>query len=110
MAGIDSRTVLWWPVHDYATQLAATLGVDLADRLPFPGTLPWLALPDNHPVRHAAMLQAASQFVLRIETAQEARAEASKAIAASTDWRQVAREIRQRRTCQARIERKADVA
>ncbi len=91
----ESSSVAWWPVHVYATRLAGKLGVDLSDRLPFPGTLSWLNLADDDPVRKAAMLQVASQRVLHIENRQECLADASKAIATAADWPAVAREVRQ---------------
>ncbi|HPY26428.1 MAG TPA: DUF2742 domain-containing protein [Mycobacterium sp.] len=95
MSATESRTVVWVPVHDYATRLATQLGVDLGDRLPYPGTLSWLALPDDSRAKKAAMLLAASQRVLHIEIEQECLADASKAIATSADWPAVAREVRQ---------------
>ncbi len=96
MSATESRTVVWVPVHDYATRLATQLGVDLGDRLPYPGTLSWLALPDDSRAKKAAMLLAASQRVLHIEIEQECQAEASRAVAASADWPSIAREAQQR--------------
>jgi hypothetical protein len=106
---VGSRTVSWQAVHAYAVTLATGLGVDLSECLPFPGALSWLALPDDSPVKKASMLLAASQRVLHVEIDQEARAEASKAIADAADWPQVAREIQQldaARRSGARIERR----
>lgn len=108
MTALESRTLVWLPVHEYATGLARLLGVDLADRLPYPGTLGWLALPDDSPVKKAALLMAASQRVLHLESEQEARAAASKSVAGACDWPQVAREIRglaEARRSGVRIER-----
>ncbi len=110
MNALDSRSLAWLPVHDYATRLAAQLGVDLTDRLPYPGTLSWLALDDGSPIKKAALLLAASQRVLHLEVGQEARAEASKAVAAAADWPAIAGEIRRladARRSGARIERRA---
>lgn len=110
MSAIASRTLCWESVHDYVEKLAAQLGVDLRDRLPFPGTLSWLALPDASPVKKAALLLAASQRVLHLEVEQENRADASKAVAAAADWPAIAGEIRRladARRSGARIERRA---
>ncbi len=110
MSATESRTVVWVPVQDYATRLADQLGVDLSVRLPFPGTLSWLALPDDSPIKRAALLLAASQRVLHLEIEQENLAEASKDVADAADWPAVAGEVRRRadaRKSGARIERRA---
>ena len=110
MSAAESRTVNWPLVHAYVDRLARQLGVDLVDRLPYPGTLAWLALPDSSPVKKAALLLAASERVLHLEIDQESRAEASKAVAAAVDWPAIANEIRRladARRSGARIERRA---
>lgn len=112
MSTIESRTVTWLPVHEYATALAAQLGVDLGAQLPYPGTIGWLNLADDSPAKKAAMLLAASHRVMHLEIAQEAHAQAAKDVAASTDWPAVAREVRQlhdARRSGARVERSAHV-
>ncbi len=96
MNAIESRTICWPPVHDYVARLAAQFGVDLGDRLPYPGTLAWLALPDDSPAKKVALLRCASERVLHLEIYQESRAEASKAVAAAVDWPAISREIHQR--------------
>lgn len=107
--GVDSRAVSWWPVHEF---LAAVLAqADTAP--PLAGTPAWLALADHDPAKLLALAVAGEHHVLRMEIAQESRAEASKAIASSADWSKVSREIRTRadaRRSGTRIERKADVA
>jgi len=60
-----------------------------------------------------ALAVAGEHHVLRMEIAQEARAEASKDVAASTDWTKVAREVQQRHAARrsgALIERRNVVA
>jgi hypothetical protein len=108
MAGIDSRTVSWWPVHEF---LAAVLAQ--ADTTPpAAGTPAWCALADGDPAKLLALAVAGEHHVLRIEIGQEARAEAAKAIAAAADWPKVAREIQQRHAARrsgARIERRSHV-
>lgn len=55
------------------------------------GTPAWCELADGDRRKWAALLDFARHFALRVETAQEAAAEASKAVAASADWSQVGR-------------------
>ncbi len=100
-----AHSVAWWPVHEYVEQLLAQ-----ADSgWPVAGTPAWCALPDGDPRKVFALIAASEHHVLRMEAAQEARAEASKAISAAADWPAVAREIRHRdeaRRRGARIERR----
>jgi len=88
---ISSRTADWWAVHSFVAPW-----LDAADDYPMAGTLAWQELSSNDPQKWAALLDAASHHILRVETAQAQRAEAAKAVAGATDWPQVAREIRQR--------------
>ena len=95
-----SRTVDWWSVHQYAEPTLTEVG-----SWPIVGTLAWQLLPTDDPANLAAALDAARHWALRVDTAQELHAEASKAVADSTDWPKVAREIHQRRQCRAYIPR-----
>jgi hypothetical protein len=109
VSALDSRTVAWWPVHEFIAAAVAQ-----ADNLPAAGTPAWCALADDDHRKLLAVAVAGEHHVLRIEIAQEARAEASKAVAAATDWAQVAREVQQLHDARrngARIERevRADV-
>ena len=83
---MESRTVVWWPVHQYVEPLLLEVG-----SWPLVGSLPWLRLADDDPVKVAAIFDAASHWALRLENNQTALAEASKAIAASEDWSKVGR-------------------
>ena len=83
-----SRTVSWWSVHEYVTEFIGTL-----TDWPMAGTPEWCDLDDYDPRKLAAVLNAGSHHSLRIETAQESQAEASKAVAAAVDWRQIAEQI-----------------
>lgn len=91
-----SRSVAWWPV---LTFVADRLGVEttavpeISKRLPLLGTPAWCALPDDDPAKLAAVLDGGCRWALRLELNQEALAEASKAIAASEDWRGIAQEL-----------------
>jgi hypothetical protein len=101
-----SRMVAWWPVHEFIAQALAQANAVP----PVAGTPAWQALADTDPLKLLAVAVAGEHHVLRVETAQDQQAEASKAIAESADWPAVAREINQlsnaRRTG-IRIERRA---
>lgn len=90
MSAIDSRTVAWWPVHEFVAALIAQAGTP-----PTAGTPAWLALGDGDPAKLLALAVAGEHHVLRMEIAQEHLTEASKAVAASADWPAMAREVRQ---------------
>lgn len=92
MPGVESRRVSWWPVHEF---LAAALG-QMEAAPPLAGTPAWLALADGDPAKLLAVAMAGEHHILRMEIGQDQQAEASKAVAASTDWPQVAREISSR--------------
>ena len=89
---VSSRAVSWYPVHEYVQPVLNRIGPH-----PMVGTPEWCALPDDSPAKIAAVFDAAQHWALRIETCQEARAEASKAIAVAEDWPAIADEIRGRR-------------
>jgi hypothetical protein len=83
MTPVDSRQISWWPVHEFIAKLVAEHGRDL----PVVGTPAWCALPDHDQAKLLALAAAGEHHVLRVETAQAAMAEASKAVAAGTEWR-----------------------
>ena len=85
---ISSRQVSWWDVHEYVQP-----SLDSAGPWPTAGTPAWCALDDDDPAKLAALLDAAQHHVLRVETAQAALAEASRAVAAGADWPALAAEI-----------------
>lgn len=106
--GTESRSVAWWPVHEFMAALLAR-----ANDLPLAGTPEWCALGDGDPRKLLALAAAGEHHVLRVEIAQEAQAEASKNIAASADWHALARAVRQNdlaRRSGAYVERETDVA
>lgn len=85
---VDSRQISWWPVYEL---VAGHLG----DRpAVLPGTPAWQQLPDDHPDKWRAVLWAAIFWTLDQDTQQEHRAAASRAVASSTDWTTVAKQIR----------------
>lgn len=78
-----SQQVSWWDTHLFITAL-----VDQFNNasIPIAGTPDWCALSDTDPAKLMALAVAGEHHVLRVETAQEALAEASRAVAASTNW------------------------
>ena len=83
----------WWSVHQFLEALRAQANYS---EIPAAGTPAWCLLADSDPRKLLALAQAGEHHVLRVEVDQAAAADASKAIAAATDWGQVAREIQQR--------------
>lgn len=88
-----SQQRAWWPVHQFVEALVAQTNYGL---IPAAGTPLWCALADADPRKLIAVAMDGEHHVLRVETAQEQRAEASKAIAAAVDWPQISRDIRRR--------------
>jgi hypothetical protein len=87
-----SAAVSWWSVNEHVAPFLETAG-----SWPMAGTPAWCDLSDDDPAKVAALLDAARHWVLRVETGQEAMAEASQAISAAVDWAAVARRVCQRR-------------
>ena len=81
-----SSQVSWWDVHLYVQQHLAVVG-----HYPMAGTPAWCDLPDDDPRKLAAVLDAGQHHALRVETAQQALAQASRAVAASQRWSAVRR-------------------
>jgi hypothetical protein len=88
---ISSRQVSWWWVHEYVAATLVTVGT-----WPMVGTPAWCALDDHDPVKIAALFDAAQHHALRVETAQQARCDASRDIADAEDWSAISNEIRVR--------------
>lgn len=91
---IASRQVAWWPTHEF---LEAVLAQANYSELPTAGTPSWSLLADSDPRKLLALAQAGEHWVLRVEVAQAAAADASRTIAAAADWGQLGRDILQRR-------------
>lgn len=89
---LHSRSVSWWPVHEFVERMTATV-----PGWPMAGSPAWCALADDDPRKLAAVLDAGQHHALRVETAQEERAAASQSVAAGADWPAIAQEILQRR-------------
>lgn len=87
---MTSRQVAWWPVHEF---MEAVLAQANNSPLPLAGTPSWCALADDDPKKLLAVAVAGEHHILRVETAQEAMAEAAAAIASAADWPAIARRI-----------------
>lgn len=85
-----SRQVSWWPVHEYVEPVLTRAGT-----WPMVGTPEWERADDR--VKVAALFDAARHWALRVDTCQQAMAEASHDVSAAIDWRAVANEIRRGR-------------
>ena len=90
----SSQQVSWWQVHTHVAPLLASVG-----SWPMVGTPAWSALDDDDPVKLAALYDAAQHWALRLETHQQALADASRDVSAAEDWPSIAREIYGRSTC-----------
>jgi hypothetical protein len=88
---IVSQAVSWWSVHEFVAPLLTGVG-----SWPMAGTPAWCLLDDDDPIKVAALFDAAQHHALRVETCQEARAEASRAVSSALDWGALGREINQR--------------
>lgn len=94
IAGFGSQQVSWWETRTF---LEAAVAQANAGPLPWAGTPDWCELADGDPRKLLALAVAGEHHVLRVETAQAAMAEASRAVAEAADWSKVAREINQRK-------------
>jgi hypothetical protein len=85
-AGIESRQVAWWPVHEF---VAARIG-DVIKSCPLLGTPAWCDLADDDPRKIAAVLDAAQHWALRLDVHQQQLAEASRDVSGAADWSAIA--------------------
>ena len=85
-----SSQVSWWECHQFVERLVAQ-----ADHgsIPVAGTPEWVAMCDGDPRKLLALAQFGVHHALRVETAQEAVAEASRAVAAGAQWSAVAQRV-----------------
>ena len=90
-AHVTARSVDWWAVNEYVSSTLGRIGT-----WPMAGSVEWRALPDGDPAKTAALLDAARHWALRVETCQQARAQASRDVSAAADWSAVARANLQR--------------
>lgn len=78
----------WWDVHQF---LSAAVQQANCGPIPAAGTPAWCALSDRDPRKLLAVALDGEHHVLRVETAQNTMAGASKAVAEAADWPAVAR-------------------
>ncbi|ORV86850.1 hypothetical protein AWC11_16985 [Mycobacterium interjectum] len=88
---IESRSVDWYSVHLFVIPV-----LDEAGSWPLAGSPAWRQLPDGHPAKLAAVLDGGRHWALHVDVAQEALAQASRAISAAADWAEISRDIRRR--------------
>ncbi len=91
MSATESQQVSFWSVQEFVGAVLSQV-----NNWPMVGTPAWCSLARDDPRKWCALLDAARHHALRLELNQEARAEASKAIAGAVDWPKVSQEIRQR--------------
>lgn len=89
---LASQMVAWWSVHEYVTPLLERVG-----SWPMAGSPGWCLLDDDDPIKLAALFEFAQHHALRIETAQQAKCEASRAISDAADWSAIAKYVRDQR-------------
>jgi hypothetical protein len=70
--------------------------LERANGWPLLGTPAWCSLANDDPAKWAALLDGAQHWALRLDSLQEASAEASKAVSGAVDWSAISREINQR--------------
>ena len=91
MSLIYSTQVNWLTVHEHVTPL-----LELVGSWPLAGSPAWCALDERDVLKKAALYDAARHWALRLEVGQEARCEASRAVAGEQDWAAVSRAVRSR--------------
>ncbi|MGO9155887.1 DUF2742 domain-containing protein [Mycobacterium sp.] len=84
---MSSSQVSWWSVHKFVGAV-----LNQVNDWPTLGTPAWFDLDDNDPRKWAALLDGAQHWALRLETCQEARCEASRAVSSAVDWPAVSKE------------------
>jgi hypothetical protein len=87
---LDSQQVSWWSVHEFVSAV-----LNQVNDWPMLGTPAWCCLAHDDPRKWSALLDGAQHWALRLETCQEARAEASRAVSGAVDWPNVSREMLQ---------------
>jgi hypothetical protein len=86
----ESQQVSWWSVHELVGAV-----LNQINDWPMLGTPAWCSLTHEDPRKWAALLDASQHWALRVETAQMARGEASRAVSDAVDWPKVSRELLQ---------------
>jgi hypothetical protein len=90
MNATESQQVSWWSVHEFVGAV-----LNQVNDWPMLGTPAWCSLTHDDPAKWAALLDGAQHWALRVDTCQEARAEASRAVSGAVEWPKVSRELLQ---------------
>jgi Protein of unknown function (DUF2742) len=85
---MGSAAVSWWSVHEFVAPVLERVG-----SWPMAGTPEWCALADDDSRKLAAIFDAARHHALRVEMAQETRAQTSREVSSAADWRHLAVDI-----------------
>ena len=91
VAGSVSQQVSWWETHRFIETVLAQ--ANAVGPLPWAGSPEWCELADGDPRKLLALAIAGEHHILRVEVAQTAHAEASRAISDAADWSEVSRTI-----------------
>ncbi len=87
----SSQQTNWWSVHEFIAPALARV-----QSWPMAGSPEWRSLDDADPVKTAALLDAAQHWILRVESCQQARCEASRDVSDAADWSALVQEINDR--------------
>jgi hypothetical protein len=90
MTAPESQQVSWLEVHTFVDALLAQAN---CGALPWPGTPAWCEMSAGDPRKLLALAQFGVHHALRVETAQQARADASRAVSGAVDWPALSREM-----------------
>ncbi|WP_422745176.1 DUF2742 domain-containing protein [Mycobacterium sp. WMMD1722] len=88
----SSQEVSWWATHVFITEMVAQANTTL----PWAGTPAWRALDDADPRKLLSLAVAGEHHVLRVETGQDAIAQANVDLSTAEDWTEVARRVQRR--------------
>lgn len=86
--------VSWYETHLF---LESVLAQANCGALPWAGTPAWMAMEDSDPRKLLALAVFGVKYALRIDTAQQAVAEASRAVSGAADWSAVAQQVQRGR-------------
>lgn len=86
-----SQQVNWYETHLF---LESALSQANCGPLPMAGTPAWCSMADHDPRKLLALAVFGVHHALRVETAQQGMAQASRDISASTDWSGLAQRVR----------------
>jgi hypothetical protein len=85
---LSSSQVDWWTVHQFVV-----VWLDRVEAWPMAGTPQWANLPAHDPRKWASLLDAARHWSLRVDTCQEAKAEAGRDVSGAADWKAIAHQV-----------------